>query len=95
MRRARTRFHSASTMVLCSLSLFDNFMVTWAFFVASTLFLVLGMSGVVFVKYFVNPSYATWSTKTNPQYPSAEMVREEASLPLRWAASPKRWKRRV
>ena len=39
--------------------------------------IVLGLGGIVFHLYYVNPSFETWRWKTNPAFPSPEMIKVE------------------
>lgn len=64
-------------MVLCELGFFTNFFLTWlVMFVAAVISLFV-LSGSVFYRYYVCPTYEMWRYKSNPQYPSVEMVRGE------------------
>lgn len=63
--------------LLCNISLFSNFFGTWALLSVLGLVSILGMSAVIFVKYYVHPTYDTWRRKSNPVYPKPHMVREE------------------
>jgi lathosterol oxidase len=38
---------------------------------------ILSMSGIIFYKFYANPTFETWQYKSNPKYPSCEMVRDE------------------
>jgi len=58
-------------------SLFGHFFGSWIVLNLLGLFLVFTMSGYLFIKYYVRSSYETWRFKTNPRYPSPEMVRSE------------------
>jgi lathosterol oxidase len=40
-------------------------------------FLIVGMSGSILYKYYVNTDYETWRWKTNPKFPTPENVRSE------------------
>eukprot|EP01116_Phalansterium_solitarium_P003311 TRINITY_DN14135_c0_g1_i1.p1 TRINITY_DN14135_c0_g1~~TRINITY_DN14135_c0_g1_i1.p1 ORF type:complete len:307 (-),score=103.77 TRINITY_DN14135_c0_g1_i1:318-1121(-) len=37
----------------------------------------MGMSGAIFMKYYVNPTFEIWQNKSNPKYPSPDSVRNE------------------
>jgi len=63
--------------MLCELSVWGNFWVTWAAISVLAFFSLMFFSGIVFYFYYVNPTYETWKTKSNPKYPDAVKVREE------------------
>lgn len=63
--------------MLCEVSALNNFFVTWGVMMLLGLLIVGIMSGSLFWKYYVNPTYDTWVIKTNPRYPTAAMVRSE------------------
>ena len=63
--------------MLCEVNALGNFFVTLAVMMFMGLLIVGIMSGALFWKYFVNATYETWVTKTNPRYPTATMVRSE------------------
>ncbi len=64
-------------MVLCEIAeeYAGNFWITWGILTVIGFSLIMGMSAVLFVLYYVKPTYATWVKKSNPQYPSPIMVR--------------------
>ncbi|GAM17249.1 hypothetical protein SAMD00019534_004240 [Acytostelium subglobosum LB1] len=69
--------------MLCEISVWGNFMATWTLLSVAGLFFILLLSGIVFVKYYVKPTYEMWRWKTNPKYPSAEKVKDEIIMMLK------------
>ena len=63
--------------MLCEIALGGNFMTTWACLTVLGLVSQMIMSGACFVKYYVRPTYEMWRWKTNPEYPTPAMVRDE------------------
>lgn len=63
-------------MVLCELPL-DHFLLTWFALTALGGASIFLMSGSIFMRYYVNPTYEQWIWKSNPKYPTPEKVRDE------------------
>ncbi|EFA78700.1 hypothetical protein PPL_08161 [Heterostelium album PN500] len=58
-------------------------MVTWTLLSVAGLFFIMLLSGIVFMKYYVRPTYEMWRWKTNPKFPSAEKVKDEILMMLK------------
>lgn len=54
-----------------------NFFTTWAFLTAAAFVMTMAMSTLVFVRFYVRPTFERWQRKVNPAYPPATMVRRE------------------
>jgi len=63
-------------MVLCDLPS-DNFFLAWGVLCALGITSLFTFSGIVFYKYYVNPTYEMWQWKSNPKYPAPTKVRDE------------------
>jgi len=66
--------------MLCELAVgsdVTSLLFLWGVISAVTWVGTLGASGFIFWKYYANPTYETWTYKSNPKYPSAEIVRDE------------------
>jgi lathosterol oxidase len=57
----------------------ESFLATWLAITLMTLTAVAATSGTLFFYFYAkrNVTYEKWAMKTNPQYPSAEKVRDE------------------
>ena len=64
-------------MVLCGLNVFDSFWMNWALLTALAFIIIMLQSGGLFYIFYANPTYDQWRRKTNPKFPSPEMVRAE------------------
>jgi hypothetical protein len=63
--------------VLCEVNQYAGFWTVWVYLTIASFAIVLVMSGAIFKAYYANPTYETWRYKSNPKYPTAEMVRQE------------------
>lgn len=63
-------------MVVCELAP-DSFFVTWAWFTVMGVTSIIVMSGTVFNKYYMNPTFEQWQKKSQPKYPTPDKVRDE------------------
>eukprot|EP01133_Synstelium_polycarpum_P013000 gene13000-15291_t len=63
--------------------MWGNFMATWTFLSVAGLFFITLLSGLVFLRYYVKPTYEMWRWKTNPKYPSPDKVKEEILMMLK------------
>eukprot|EP01119_Soliformovum_irregulare_P003645 TRINITY_DN144_c0_g1_i1.p1 TRINITY_DN144_c0_g1~~TRINITY_DN144_c0_g1_i1.p1 ORF type:complete len:296 (+),score=52.42 TRINITY_DN144_c0_g1_i1:25-912(+) len=70
-------------MVLCEISVWGNFLVTWTVLSVLGFIFIMSSSGAIFLKYYVNPTYEMWKKKTNPKYPTPDKVKEEIILMLK------------
>jgi len=70
-------------MVLCEIQMWGNFVMTWLFLSSLAFIFVMIMSGFLFWKYYMNPSFETWRFKSNPKYPEPEKVRDEILLMIK------------
>jgi len=71
-------------MVLCELPS-DNFFLAWGVLFTLGVTSLFTLSGTVFYKYYVNPTYEMWEWKSNPKYPKPEKVRDEIRQMLKGA----------
>lgn len=63
--------------MLCEISERGSFFVTWIALSVLALIMTIAMSGVIFRRWYWRPTFAQWQRKSNPEYPSPEMVRRE------------------
>lgn len=63
--------------MLCEVAHHGNFFTTWAALSLIAVVSTLGMSAFVFVRSYVRPTITQWRTKSDPSYPSPQMVRRE------------------
>jgi lathosterol oxidase len=49
--------------------------------------MIMGMSGGIFYKYYVNTTYEQWRRKSNPKFPTPQMVRAEVMQMLKGMAT--------
>mmetsp|Transcript_1075 Transcript_1075/g.1371 ORF Transcript_1075/g.1371 Transcript_1075/m.1371 type:complete len:286 (+) Transcript_1075:2-859(+) len=49
----------------------------WLLYSLAGVAIVMGLAVPLFIKYYVNPTYEMWRWKTNPKFPSADMVKVE------------------
>ena len=65
--------------MLCALAdeSYGSLLITWAALTVIGFTLIMLTSGVVFMGYYIRPTYDMWVFKTNPKYPTAEKVRDE------------------
>mmetsp|Transcript_81022 Transcript_81022/g.161578 ORF Transcript_81022/g.161578 Transcript_81022/m.161578 type:complete len:311 (-) Transcript_81022:183-1115(-) len=61
--------------MLCSS--YAGFWAVWSALTVASFATVIVMSGFIFKSYYVNPTFETWRYKSNPKYPTPEMVRME------------------
>jgi len=61
--------------MLCEIS--PNFLVTWFAMAAMALVMMFVLSGTLFYYSYHKPTYNTWRHKSNPQYPTPQMVKSE------------------
>ncbi len=54
-----------------------NFFTTWLVLTLLTFVMTMLMSGALFLRYYVRPSFADWQRKSNPIFPKPAMVRRE------------------
>jgi lathosterol oxidase len=54
-----------------------NFVTTWLALTVLAFAMTMLMSGVLFVRYYLRPTFETWQRKSNPQFPKPVMVRRE------------------
>mmetsp|Transcript_581 Transcript_581/g.577 ORF Transcript_581/g.577 Transcript_581/m.577 type:complete len:299 (-) Transcript_581:318-1214(-) len=73
-------------MVLCESDLLPNSLAgLWLLFAMSGAALVLVLAVPLFIVYYVNPTYEQWKWKTNPRYPSPDMIKLEVTKSLKGA----------
>mmetsp|Transcript_55132 Transcript_55132/g.118368 ORF Transcript_55132/g.118368 Transcript_55132/m.118368 type:complete len:305 (-) Transcript_55132:73-987(-) len=72
-------------MVLCEVAEWggQNLLFTWIAFTIAGLFMTVGLSAVVFVKLYWNPTYEQWRYKSNPKFPHPTQVRKEVLQTLK------------
>lgn len=63
--------------MLCEIQTWGNFLATWLILTLIAFVIIMLLSGSLFWKYYMNPTYESWRYKTNPQYPPPEKVRDE------------------
>ncbi len=63
--------------MLCEVAKGGNFLTTWIVLTLLALASMFVMSGFVFRRYYMNPTFEQWKRKSNPNYPSAQLVRKE------------------
>jgi lathosterol oxidase len=61
---------------LCSLSSINPILM-WLAMTFLALSIVMVLSGSLFSYYYIRPTFQKWRTKTNPEYPTPEAVRDE------------------
>jgi len=59
------------------LNVFDSLWINWFALSVLAFILIMIMSGGIFLRYYVNPTYDQWRRKSNPNFPSPEIVRSE------------------
>ena len=65
------------TNFLCGSGLCHNFLYTWMFLnLLATIFIFVS-SGSLFLIYYVNPTFEMWQRKTQAEFPTVHMVRDE------------------
>jgi len=55
----------------------SSFLLTWGVLTVLGALSIGALSGTIFLKYYVNPTYETWRYKINPKYPPPDKVRLE------------------
>eukprot|EP00004_Rigifila_ramosa_P020374 TRINITY_DN5285_c0_g3_i1.p1 TRINITY_DN5285_c0_g3~~TRINITY_DN5285_c0_g3_i1.p1 ORF type:complete len:329 (+),score=97.89 TRINITY_DN5285_c0_g3_i1:25-987(+) len=63
--------------MLCEVQISGNFFVTWMTLNALALVALLTMSGSLFYVYYQRATFEKWQNKSNPKYPTPEIVRSE------------------
>jgi len=69
--------------MLCEIQTWGNFLSTWLILSIAGLVAMFIMSGSLFWKYYMNPTFESWRYKSNPKYPEPEKVRDEILLMLK------------
>ena len=62
---------------MCEIDEASNFFVVWAVLTALGTTATLTLSGFLFYRYYVNPTYEQWVWKSNKEFPSPLKVRDE------------------
>lgn len=68
--------------MLCEIALWGNFFATWLLLSLLAMVGLLLMSGALFYRDYIHASFESWKQKINPDYPSAEKVRDEIRVML-------------
>lgn len=63
--------------MLCEVAKRGNFFTTWLVLTLLALASMVIMSGFIFWRYYMNPTFEQWKRKSNPNYPSPQLVRKE------------------
>ena len=69
--------------MLCEVSVWGNFAVTWAVLSLMGLLFVFVMSGYLFYHYYVHATFEKWQYKSNAKYPTPEKVRDEIVMMIK------------
>jgi Delta7-sterol 5-desaturase len=73
--------------MLCEIAQQGNFLTTWAVLTALALSSTLLMSALIFRRYYWRPTFEQWQRKSNPDFPSPQMVRREVLQMLKGLAT--------
>eukprot|EP00729_Bicosta_minor_P005281 gene5281-20501_t len=63
--------------MLCNINGTGNFFLTWGVLTLLGLASQMLMSGVVFLKFYITPTFKQWQNKSNPKYPDPTKIRGE------------------
>jgi lathosterol oxidase len=72
--------------MLCEIGEQHGFLALWAAMSALGALSVLVLSSVVFIPFYGRPSFEKWQYKTNPKFPSPQLVRKEVWQSLKGVA---------
>mmetsp|Transcript_14353 Transcript_14353/g.21507 ORF Transcript_14353/g.21507 Transcript_14353/m.21507 type:complete len:292 (+) Transcript_14353:116-991(+) len=72
--------------MLCEISSQYGFLAVWLSMSLLGVVSVLTLSGAVFLPFYAYPSYEKWVRKSNPKFPSPELVRKEIIQSLKGVA---------
>jgi len=67
-------------LMLCEISDWGNFVITWLTCSLLSLVFVIPTSGTLFYLYYWKPTYESWRYKSNPKFPKPEKIRDEVRM---------------